>query len=72
MKLTLKAARVNAGLTQKQVANKLNINYQTLGKYERDSSNISISLLRELVHLYNANSDDIFLGNTSNKLVNNK
>ena len=35
-KITLKAARVNAGLTQKEAAKKIGISYQTLSDYEKD------------------------------------
>lgn len=72
MKLSLKAARVNAGYTQKQVANIIGINYQTLGKYEKDSSNISLKILNELITLYNVDVNNIFLGVTSSKLVKSK
>lgn len=65
MKLTLKAARVNAGYTQKEVANIIGINYQTLGRYEKNSSDISIGTLKKIISLYNVDTDNIFLGPTS-------
>lgn len=38
--ITLEAARVNAGYSQRSVAEKLGIHHQTVSKYERDSSKI--------------------------------
>ncbi|MBZ4248934.1 helix-turn-helix transcriptional regulator, partial [Streptococcus pneumoniae] len=37
---TLKACRVNAGYTLRQVAKKVNKNLQTVSKYEKDSTYI--------------------------------
>lgn len=37
-KVTLKAARVNCGLTQKEAAKKLGLSVDTLSKYERGVS----------------------------------
>ena len=34
-KITLAAARINAGLTQKEAAERLNVTPKTLGKWER-------------------------------------
>ncbi|GAY71831.1 helix-turn-helix domain-containing protein, partial [Streptococcus canis] len=49
---TLKACRVNAGYTLRQVANKVNKNFQTISKYEKDSTLIPFELLKELSELY--------------------
>ena len=65
MKWTLKALRVNAGLTAKEVAKIVGIHHQTLLKYERDSMDIRVDLLAQLAELYNVNQDDIFLGKQS-------
>lgn len=51
-KITIKAARVNAGLTQKQAAEKLGIAYQTLSKYESDPSDITLELLDKMSKVY--------------------
>lgn len=64
--LTLKAARINAGLTSKEVAKMVKIHPQTLYKYERDSSNISVSLLEKLCEIYQVPIDYIFLGERKN------
>lgn len=62
LEVSLRAARVNAGLTLKEVAEKLDIHHETLSKYEKDSSDISISLLNRLSDLYQMPTDYIFLG----------
>ena len=62
MKLTLKAARINAGLTAQNVADITNVHVQTLLKYEKDSSKIPINLLNELSEVYQMPMDNIFLG----------
>lgn len=65
MKWSLKALRVNAGLTAKEVADMIGIHQQTLLKYERDSMDIRVDLLAQLAELYRVNQDDIFLGKQS-------
>ncbi|MGQ7567193.1 helix-turn-helix transcriptional regulator [Streptococcus suis] len=65
MKWSLKALRVNAGLTAKEVADMIGIHHQTLLKYERDSMDIRVDLLAQLAELYRVNQDDIFLGKQS-------
>lgn len=62
IQLSLKAARVNAGLTVKEAAEGVGVHHQTLSKYEKDSSDISVSLLNDLSDLYQIPSDFIFLG----------
>lgn len=65
MRWSLKALRVNAGLTAKEVADMVGIHQQTLLKYERDSMDIRVDLLAQLAELYRVNQDDIFLGKQS-------
>ncbi|HEM5467698.1 helix-turn-helix transcriptional regulator [Streptococcus suis] len=65
MKWSLKALRVNTGLTAKEVADIVGIHQQTLLKYERDSMDIRVDLLAQLAELYRVNQDDIFLGKQS-------
>lgn len=62
IQLSLKAARVNAGLSVNEAAEAIGVHPQTLGKYEKDSSDISVSLLNELSRLYQIPADYIFLG----------
>lgn len=60
--ITLESARRNAGLTMKEAADLAGIHYQTLRKYEIDSSNIPLSLLSTLSTVYQVPKDNIFLG----------
>lgn len=61
-KMTLRALRVNYGLTAKEVAADLGIHHQTLLKYENDSTKIPMDLLSKLANFYNVATDNIFLG----------
>lgn len=45
MKLTLKQARVGAGLTQEQMAEKLGVSTVTYNSYERDPSKMQVKSL---------------------------
>ena len=65
LKWSLKALRVNTGLTAKEVADIVGIHQQTLLKYERDSIDIRVDLLAQLAELYHVSQDDIFLGKQS-------
>lgn len=65
--ITLEAARVNAGLTQKEVSKKLGVHHQTISKYEKDSSKIPFNLLSALCKLYGISKDNIFFGNVVRK-----
>lgn len=60
---SLEACRKNAGLTLRSAADYLGISYQTLSKYENDSSDIPMSLLNKMVTLYQVDRNSIFLGN---------
>lgn len=62
MQITLEAARINSGLTQKQAGEKLHIHLQTVAKYEKDSSKIPINLLFAFSELYGVPVNNIFLG----------
>lgn len=66
LQITLKAARVNAGLTQEDVAKKLRLNKQTLVNWENGSSEPKLSQARELCDLYGLSIDNIFLPCKSN------
>ena len=51
-KIKLKAARVNAGLTQTEVAQKLNRNKQTIVNWEKGFTQIKVNDLLALSELY--------------------
>lgn len=63
IEVSLRAARVNAGLTLKEASDFVSIHHETLSKYEKDSSDIPMSLLNKLSILYQMPTDNIFLGN---------
>lgn len=61
-KITLKAARVNAGLTQKELAEKVGKSETTIVKWENDQTGkkISIENLEKLCKILNIGFNDIF------------
>lgn len=65
MKQSIRAARINIGLTQTEAANNLNINVDTLSKYERNSSKITRDLILKMEHLYLVDANHIFFGDES-------
>ena len=60
--ISLRAARVNVNLTQKEVAERLGVHQQNIAKYEKDSTQIPMNLLYKLSALYKVKLDHIFLG----------
>ena len=60
-KITIKAARVNAGLTQKEAAERLGIAYQTLSSYEKNNESIRLEVLEKMCSLYGIPMEYIFL-----------
>lgn len=60
--ISLEAARVNAGLTQKSAAKSLGIDPSTLGKYERGKAVPKWDMVKKISELYNFPSDYIFFG----------
>lgn len=61
LKITLAAARVNAGLTQQEVAKKLKISRSTIINWENGKSKPSFASLQSLSSLYNIPANYIFL-----------
>lgn len=66
LQISLAAARVNAGLTQEEVAKALNVGKQTIVSWEKGKSEPKMSQSRELSELYNMPLDNIFLPQKSN------
>jgi len=58
-KVTLKAARVNAGLIQKDAAKKLNVSNSTLSNWEKSVSFPDAQQIRMICDLYDVLYDDI-------------
>lgn len=61
MKIMLEAARINAGYTQMEAAQILGMHYQTLAKYEEDSSKMPYDFIQKLPTVYGIPTDYIFL-----------
>ncbi|QQZ07318.1 helix-turn-helix transcriptional regulator [Heyndrickxia oleronia] len=60
MKITLRAARVNAGLKLTEAAKLFGINKDTLSKYEKDSSNVPRSFFINIEKFYKIPVENIF------------
>lgn len=68
MQITLKAARVNAAMTQKEAAEKLGIPQRTLWNYEKGKSFPNVPMIVKIENLYGVKYEDIiFLPNDSVK-----
>lgn len=61
MKITMKAARVNAGLSQKEAAEKIGVSKDTVGNWERGKSFPSMKIIPVIEKVYNIGYDYIFL-----------
>lgn len=61
IKISLAAARVNAGLTQSDVAKALNVGKNTIVSWEKGNSEPKITQMDKLVELYHIPRDYIFL-----------
>lgn len=67
-KITLEAARVNAGLTQKEVADSLKVSNKTVCNWEKGISFPAADKIDALCNLYGVSYDNInFLPNGSLK-----
>lgn len=64
IKLTLKGARANVGLSQKQAANELEVSNKTLCSWENGRSMPNVRQIEKICRLYKVSYDDlIFLPN---------
>lgn len=61
-KIQLKAARVNANLSQKEAANLLNISRATLQNYESGKTVPQWDIVKKFEEIYNFPTDYIFFG----------
>lgn len=59
MSITLKAARVNKGMTQREAADKLGIAVDTLGQYERGNTFPDVPCIKKMEILYGVSYNDI-------------
>ncbi len=63
-KITMKAARVNAGLTQQDVANELDVAPSTVRNWESGVTTPKLAHFVRLCQLYKVPMDGIFFENT--------
>ena len=59
LRISLKAARVNADLSQKEVANILGVSNKTIHSWEKGDTFPSVSCINKLCKLYGVSYDDI-------------
>ena len=59
MRVTLKAARINRGLTQEEVAKELNVTKKTVGSWEMGKTMPKIDKIEQLCSLLGCRYDDI-------------
>ena len=61
LKISLKAARVNANLSQEEVARKMKKSKVTINNWENGKTEIDYGNFNELCRLYSVTMDDILL-----------
>ena len=61
MRISIKGARVEKHMTQKQVAEKMSVAKETISNWERGHTAPTAPQLLKLCELYNGNVSDIFL-----------
>jgi len=61
-KITLEAARTNAGYTLKQAAELIGVSVATLHNWEKDSSSVKVSQVNKIEEVYKFPSEYIFFG----------
>lgn len=59
MAMTLKAARINKGLSQKEAATQIGISPYTLGNYERGKSYPDVLIIKRIEKAYGIKYEDI-------------
>ena len=59
MKVTLKAARINKGMTQRQAAKMLRISAEALGNYEHGKTFPAVPVIKRIENVYGVCYDDL-------------
>lgn len=62
IKITLRAARINIGMTQDDAAAQFGIHQATLAKYEQDSTNVPRPFYIKIEDVYGIPVENIFFG----------
>lgn len=65
MKITLRAARINAGLSADEVSKNIGICKTTLGNWERGKSSPAYDVALKLAELYSCPAEDIIFLKTN-------
>lgn len=65
-KMTLKAARINKGLTQQQAAHAIGIGVDTLSNYERGKTYPDVVILKKIEEVYEIEYNNIIFFNPNN------
>lgn len=68
MEITLKAARVNAGLTQKTAAKAIGVSKETISNWERGLSFPGVATLKRLECVYNVGYNELIFLPKNNAL----
>lgn len=61
MQISLRAARVNKGLTQEEAAARIHVNKATIINWEKGKTSPSAAQFENLCELYAVKKDDIFI-----------
>ena len=62
MQLTLKACRINCGMTLEEASQHFNIHRHTLSQYENDSTNVPRTFFIRLESIYGIPTENIYFG----------
>lgn len=65
LQISLKSARVNAGMTQKEVAKAMNVDRSTIARWEKTKKVPNYDECEKLAELYRIPFDNIFFGKRS-------
>lgn len=57
------------GLSQRDLAEKLNLSHTAIGKYERNEAEADFTTLKKLSNLFNVTIDDLLDNNPQNKSI---
>ena len=60
MAITLKAARVNSGLSQEEAATKIGVSVYTLANYENGKTFPDVPIIKRIEDVYSVEYKDIF------------
>lgn len=65
MSITLKAARVNKGLTQRQAAELIGVTAETIGSWETGKRSPNLDKIPSILRTYEVNFDELIFSSKS-------